>query len=173
MENKVMSHIIKGLIVSLILIVISIVGFFAGLAEKNWFSWVSNVVMFVAIIWGCIYYAAQLDGKVTFGNVFAHGFKMSVVIALIMVVYSLLAMNLIFPEMKEEALEMARQRMEEKGNLSDEQIDQAIEMTKKFFVPFAIGGILLITLIFGAIASLAGAAMAKKKPVNPLDQMNM
>jgi hypothetical protein len=68
---------------------------------------------------------------------------------------------------------MARQRMEEKGNLSDEQIDQAIEMTKKFFVPFAIGGILLITLIFGAIASLAGAAMAKKKPVNPLDQMNM
>jgi hypothetical protein len=173
MEPKIMSHIMKGVIVSLVLIVIGIAGYFAGIAFQSWYSWTTNAIMAAGIIWGCIYYANQLDGKVTFGNIFAHGFKMSVVIALILIVYSLLSMNLLFPEMKDKAMEMARQRMEEKGNLSEDQIEQAMTMTKKFFVPFAIGGILLGTLFIGAIASVIGAAVAKKKPVNPLDQLNM
>ena len=80
-------------------------------------------------------------------------------------------MTVLFPEMKDKTLEMARQRMEERGNLSDSQIEQGVEFTKKFFIPFAIGGTLLGTLIFGTVASLIGAAVAKKKPVNPLDQM--
>lgn len=170
-EKKVMTHVQKGLLVSLILIVIGIAGFFTKLYEQSWFSWASNGILFIAVIWGCITYANQMNGQVTFGNVFAHGFKMSVVIALILIVWVLLAMTVLFPEMKEKTLEMARQRMEDRGNLSDSQIEQGVEFTRKFFIPFAIGGTLLGTLIFGAVASLIGAAVAKKKPVNPLDQM--
>jgi ammonia channel protein AmtB len=114
-----------------------------------------------------------MNGQVTFGNVFSHGFKMSVVIALLVIVWVVLATTVIFPEMKEKALENAREKMEERGNLSDSQIEQGIEFTKKFFIPFTIGFILLGTIIFGAIASLIGAAVAKKKPVNPLDQMSV
>jgi len=63
--------------------------------------------------------------------------------------------------------------MEDRGKMSSEQIDQAIDMTRRFFLPFTIGYILFGTLIIGAIASLLGAAVAKKKPINPLDQMSM
>jgi hypothetical protein len=171
MEKKVMTHVQKGLLVSLILIVIGIAGYFTKLFEQSWFSWASNGILCIAVIWGCITYANQMNGQVTFGNVFAHGFKMSVVVALILIVWVLLAMTVLFPEMKDKTLEMARQRMEERGNLSDSQIEQGVEFTKKFFIPFAIGGTLLGTLIFGTVASLIGAAVAKKKPVNPLDQM--
>jgi len=171
MEKKVMTHVQKGLLVSLILIVIGIAGYFTKLFEQSWFSWASNGILCIAVIWGCITYANQMNGQVTFGNVFAHGFKMSVVVALILIVWVLLAMTVLFPEMKDKTLEMARQRMEERGNLSDSQIEQGVEFTKKFFIPFAIGGTLLGTLIFGTVASLLGAAVAKKKPVNPLDQM--
>jgi hypothetical protein len=171
MEKKVMTHVQKGLLVSLILIVIGIAGYFTKLFEQSWFSWASNGLLCIAVIWGCITYANQMNGQVTFGNVFAHGFKMSVVIALILIVWVLLAMTVLFPEMKDKTLEMTRQRMEERGNLSDSQIEQGVEFTKKFFIPFAIGGTLLGTLIFGTVASLIGAAVAKKKPVNPLDQM--
>jgi len=166
-----MTHVQKGLLVSLILIVIGIAGYFTKLFEQSWFSWASNGILCIAVIWGCITYANQMNGQVTFGNVFAHGFKMSVVVALILIVWVLLAMTVLFPEMKDKTLEMARQRMEERGNLSDSQIEQGVEFTKKFFIPFAIGGTLLGTLIFGTVASLIGAAVAKKKPVNPLDQM--
>jgi len=171
MEKKVMTHVQKGLLVSLILIVIGIAGYFTKLFEQSWFSWASNGILCIAVIWGCITYANQMNGQVTFGNVFTHGFKMSVVIALILIVWVILAMTVLFPEMKDKSLEMARQRMEERGNLSDSQIEQGVEFTKKFFIPFAIGGTLLGTLIFGTVASLIGAAVAKKKPVNPLDQM--
>jgi uncharacterized membrane protein (UPF0136 family) len=172
-ETKVMTHVTKGLIVSLLLIVIGIAGYFTKLAEQSWYSWVSNGLLFVAVIWGCISYANQMNGQVTFGNVFAHGFKMSVVIALVLIVWVLLAMLVLFPDMKDKALDIARQRMEARGNLSDSQIDQGVEFTKKFFVPLAVGATLLGTLIFGAIAALIGAAVAKKKPVSPLDQMSI
>ena len=40
-------------------------------------------------------------------------------------------------------------------------------MTKKFFLPFALGGAILGTGFLGAIASLIGAAVAKKNPIDP------
>jgi len=171
-EKKVMSHQIKGLLISLIVIVLGLIGYFTKMSEKSGFNWISNIVLFVGIVWGCVYFANQKEGYVTFGNVFAHGFKMSVVIALILVVYTLISIYLIFPDMKEKALEMARQRMEERGKMSDSDIENAMNITKKFFTPFLIGGILLGTLIIGALASLLGAAMAKKKPGNPLEQLD-
>jgi hypothetical protein len=171
MEKKIMTHITKGLIIALVGIVLSVIGYLARIEQESWFRWLSTIITCAAIIWGCVYYANQLDGRVTFGNIFAHGFKISVVITLITIVYFILAIAVLFPEMKDKALETARQKMEEGGKLSEEQINQGIEITKKFFMPFAIGAILFGTLIAGCIASLIGAAVAKKKPVNPLEQL--
>ena len=59
--------------------------------------------------------------------------------------------------------------MEARGNLSEDQIDQAVEMTKKFLgIGPVIGGI--FTLIIGVVGALLGGAFAKKKPVTPFDQ---
>ena len=69
-------------------------------------------------------------------------------------------------------VETARQRMEER-NTPDDQIEKGIEMWQKMFWVFTIGGIILVYAIVGAIGSLIGAAVTKKKPVNPLDQMSM
>jgi hypothetical protein len=171
-EQKIMSHFIKGLLISLIIIVLGVAGYVAGIAMESWYNWAVNGIMFIAIIVACIYYANQKDGYVTFGNVFSHGFKTSAIIALIMVVYTLLSISVIFPEIKEKSIEVAQQRMEEKGNMTDDQIETAIAFTKKFFLVFAVFGAMIGTIIFGLIASLIGAAVAKKKPMNPLDQMN-
>ncbi len=77
MENKIMSHITKGLIIALIGIVIGIGGFMAQIDQESWFRWLSTVITAIGIIWGCIYYAKQLDGNVTFGKIFGHGFKIA------------------------------------------------------------------------------------------------
>jgi hypothetical protein len=61
----------------------------------------------------------------------------------------------------------------EDRNTPEDQIEKGIELWQKMFWVFTIGGILLVYAIVGAIGSLIGAAVTKKKPVNPLDQMSM
>ncbi len=170
-EQKVMSHFIKGVLISLIVIILGIVGYYAGLSMETWFSWSVNGILFIAIIIACVHYANQKEGLVTFGNVFSHGFKTSAIIALIMVVYTLLSMTVLFPDIKEKVMEMTQKSMEEK-NQSDDQIETALGFMRKFFLVFAVFGAMIGTLVFGLVASLIGAAVAKKKPINPLNQMN-
>jgi hypothetical protein len=57
--------------------------------------------------------------------------------------------------------------MAKNPKMTDEMIDQAITMTKKLFLPFAIAGAIFGTGFLGAIGSLIGAAVAKKNPADP------
>ncbi len=171
MEQKITSPAIKGVIISLILILFSLVIYFLGLTENQPLGWVSLLPYLVGIIWGCMIFAKQMNGNVTFGNVFAHGFKTTAAVTAIMVVYVVIYIKLINTGMVNMALDKARQNMESKGSLSASQIDDAIAMTQKFFIPFAIGGQLLMNLILGVIFSLIGAAVAKKNPdYNPIEK---
>ena len=104
-ESKIMSPQIKGLLIALIVIILGIVGYFTNLGFSTWFNWVVNAVMFAAIIIACVHFANQKQGYVTFGNVFLHGFKITAVIAIIVLVYTLLAFTILFPDMKEKVFE--------------------------------------------------------------------
>ena len=170
MEKKVTSPLVSGLIISLILAVLDLIGGFAHIKFEMWWRWVPLAIMCIALIWICINYSNQKDNYVTFGNVFGYGFKTSLVIALISVVYTLLSVYVIFPETRDMAIEESRKQMERQGKLTDDQMDTAIEMTRKFFLVGLMIGVIIGTIIAGALASLLGAAFAKKKPVTPFDQ---
>ena len=169
-ETKIMSPQIKGLLIALIVIILGIAGYFTNLGFSTWYNWVVNAVMLAAIIVACVHFANQKQGYVTFGNVFLHGFKITAVIAIIVLVYTLLAFTVLFPDMKEKIFEMQQAQMEKRG-LDDDKLEQGMTMMKKYFMIFLVIGVIFGTLIWGAIASLIGAAVAKKKKFNPLDQM--
>ena len=65
--------------------------------------------------------------------------------------------------MMEMGINEARKQMQSQNNLSEEQIDQALEITRKFFVPIVIGSILLMFALIGAIASLCWRWYSKEK----------
>ena len=170
-ETKIMSPQIKGLLIALVVIILHIAGYFTGLGfTTTWYNWVVNLVLLAAIIFACVHFANQKEGFVTFGNVFLHGFKISAVITIIMLVYTLLAFTVLFPDMKEKIFEMQAAQMEKQG-MDEDKIEQATSVMKNFFWPLTIGVTIFGTLIWGAISSLIGAAVAKKKKFNPLDQM--
>lgn len=166
METKVTTPVIKGLIISMILIVIGLAIYFTGQVANKSLGYLQYLILFAGILWGCINYAKQLDGNVSFGNVFAHGFKITAVVTVILVLYTLLALTVLFPEMKDKLIEQAELEME-KQSMSDSQRDQAVSMMKNYMMPFAIAGILFFFMVIGLIASLIGAAAAKKKPLDP------
>ncbi len=171
MEQKVTTSVMKGVILALVLIALSLVFYFTDLYKQKWTGWLQYAIFGGGIIWACINYAQQKEGNVTFGNTFAHGFKTSAATTSIIIIYTFVSFKFIMPEVIDYALEEARKGMVEKQNLTTEQMEQALSMTKKFFVPFAIGAVIIAYLFFGAIFSLIGAAIAKKNPnYNPLLQ---
>ena len=162
-QSKPMSSAVKGLLIALVLIVLQVAAQFGHFMEANWFKFIPTIVLTVALILGCIHYTKQMQHNVTFGNVFGYGFRTSMVAALIVIVFTVL-MFVLFPEFKEEAIQKARIQMENDPKLSADTIEKALTLTKKFFIPFAIGGVLIVYAIVGLIASVLGAAVAKKNP---------
>ena len=156
----------KALIISLILIVLDLIGGFAHIRFETWFKWLPTLIMIAFLIVFCIQYGKQQTEGVTFGKVFGYGFKITSFIVLLMFIYTLISLFLIFPEMKEQVIEKARADMQAKGTYTEDVIEQGVAMTRKFFLPFLILGVVLGTFIFGAIGSLLGAAFTKKSEPN-------
>jgi hypothetical protein len=166
MDNKVTSSVVKGLVISLALVVLSLIVMLAKMDQNRGIGGILIALYFGAIIWSGISYAKQMNGNVTFGGVFTHAFKTAAAVTAIMVVYTLISIKFISPETMEAALEQARNEMDN-SNISDEQKETALNFTQKFLVPMAIGGTLLVYLITGVIAALISGAAAKKNPQDP------
>jgi len=167
METKVTTPQIKGLIIALILIVWGLIIYFTNQLDNQPLGYVQYALFLGGIIWSCVLFSKQMNANVTFGNVFAHGFKTSAVITVIMLVYTVVALNFLFPDIVDKSMELSRKKLEESGKLSDTQIDSQINMIKDHFTLFAVAAIVIGFAIMGAVSSLIGAAVAKKQPRDP------
>ena len=153
MEQTVTTSTTKGIVISLILIVIALATYFLNMNTSSALQYISYAVFIIGIIWSINIYGKQIDHNSTFGNYFAHGFKIAAIVTVIMIIYIVIFVYL-FPDVREKAMEAAKKSMESKGQMTQEQINQALNITKKFFMVFLIGATLLGYLIFGALASL-------------------
>ena len=170
MEKQVTSHIVKGAILGGVSVLLAIIIPIFNLYGAQWISWLSYAILIGGIIYGNVLFANQNDNIVTFGNIFAHGFKVTAVVIVILVLYTVLSL-FIFPDMVDKIIELSRTEMLKNPQLTDEMIEQSTSLFRKSFLPFAIGGIILGLGFFGAIGSLIGAAVAKKKPVDPFSDI--
>jgi len=168
-ESKIVSPQIKGVMIALVVIILGIAGYYSGIAFNGWYNWVVNCVLLIALVIACIHFANQKQGYVTFGKVFMHGFVASMVVALILLVYTIIAFTVLFPDMQDKIFEMQVEQLEKRGMDSD-KIEEGMKIAKRFFWPITIAATIFGTLIWGAISSLIGAALAKKNKVNPIEQ---
>jgi lysylphosphatidylglycerol synthetase-like protein (DUF2156 family) len=161
MEKK-NTHMMYGLFTAIAAIILGLVLHFAGLSYEPWAQWVTLAVLLVGVILNGMAFSKENDAMVTFGQVFSSGFKATAIYTLILIAWSFISL-MIFPEIMEKGMEIAEEKMASQ-NMSEEQIAQAMEMTHKYFKVFMVGGILFMTLFWGAIFSLLAAAIAKKNP---------
>jgi len=163
MEQTITSTTSKGLVIGLILVILALATYFANIRVDGPAQWIGYAVFVVGIIWSVYSFGKQMDYNSTFGNYFAHGFKVAALVTAIMIIYIVIFITL-FPDFKEKAMDQARMAIHEKNSMTEEQMTQALELTRKFFMVFLIGGTLVGYLIFGALAALIGAAIIKKQP---------
>lgn len=168
-QQKPITHIQGGLIIAGILVVASTIIQFMNLSSSPAAGMIQPVVIILGLLLLVRAYGKANNYSLSFGNLFAYGFKTTAVFTIISIVFSVLFL-LLFPDLKEKSFEMARQQMEDNPKLTEEQIDQAIEISRKFFWVGIVGGSMIFMIILGAIGSLIGAAATKKQPNNPFIQ---
>lgn len=164
METLKNTHIVYGFIIAIIMIIINVILYMTGMAfnpDMQYINYLSYVPYLIGIILNGIAFSKINDGNVSFGNVFGSCFKACAIVTIVLLVWSFVSFA-VFPDLKEKGLEMVHQSML-KRNMSDEQIDSAMEMTRKSFKVFMIAGIIFGTMFWGALFSLLGAAFARKK----------
>jgi hypothetical protein len=171
-QQKPISNVTAGLVIGGLLVVLSLVSYYLNNNAASAVQWLTYLVIIGGLIVFINLYAKAHDYSFSFGNLFAYGFRTTAVYTLVVIAFVVI-FNMIFPAMKEKGFDLARQKLEQDGKLTDDQIDSAIQMTRKYFWVFAIGGTLLANIIMGAIGSLIGAAVTKKRPNNPLEQLNV
>lgn len=166
MEQKITTPITKGIVISLILIVLTLISYFMDLTQNKGMQWVGYIIFIAAIISSVYSYGKQIDYNSTFGNYFSHGFKVSAIVTLLIIIFTVIFI-LIFPDVKEKGMDAARKAMEAK-HMTPDLINQQMGIFQKFLIPIIIGTALVGYLLFGAIASLIGAGITKKNP-HPFD----
>jgi hypothetical protein len=160
MERK-QTHLMYGFLTGIAVVIVGLALHLADLSMKNWAQYVMYIPFLIGLILNAHAYAKANDHFVTYGNIWGSCFKASAIITLVVLVWSFIS-TFLFPEMHEKAMEMAREGMEER-NMDEEQIEQAMNMTKKFFIPFMIAGVVFMYMIAGAIFSAIAAIFPKKK----------
>ncbi len=169
MEKKITSHIIKGLLAALVLIIYDVASHFFNFKYAGWFAVCWCLILVAAIIWGCITYGRQMDHNVTYGSLFTHGFKITAVLCCIWFVYTLLTVYVFFPGMINEIIDRGIEEAKKRGNYSDENMKRGIGRVRSITRVVILAGAVLGPLIVGVIGALLGAAFAKKSPRTPFE----
>lgn len=162
MEQPITSTSSKGILIALIMIVLSLAMYFLDMQNAT-MGWISYGIFFIGIILSVSIYGKQINYNSGFGNYFTHGFKITALVTVIMIIFMAIFI-IAFPEVKEKALQEQKIALDKMGTLTDEQMKQSTELTRKFFMVFTIGGTLLQYIILGTLAALVGAGITKKRP---------
>jgi hypothetical protein len=142
---------------------------FTGKGQDKTLGWIAYLLFIAGLIMFINMYGNAKNNEVTFGGLFSYGFK-TTAIATLIIVLCLVVIISVMPEFKQKILDAMRKGMEDQGKMDDDKIDQFVNSFSKNFMLIIVGGALFMYLITGIIASLIGAAITKKNPVNPFPQ---
>jgi len=158
-----------GIILGLVSIVYSTILFLTDNVGDSWTSFVSIGISVGGLIMAMREFRTLNEGYMTYGEGLTVGMTTSVVSGLLSSLFSLFYMSFIDTNVMAKVADKTREKLEESG-LSDDQIDQQMEMMERFQSPgftFTFG--ILAVIIGGLILSLIIAAFMRKNKANPFD----
>lgn len=166
--SKFKSALNFGAILGLILMAISLIIYVFNIYEStDSISWISIVVLIAGIVIGIKKYRDQENGGyITYGSALGYGTLIALFAGIITAFFTYIYLGFIDDSFIQFKLMEAEDQMYASGT-PDEQIEMALEWTKKFMRPgfLAISGVFMNAFL-GFIISLIAAAFLKKEPEN-------
>ncbi len=157
-----------GAILGLVLMLYSSLGYTANLMTNSAFGSLPLILIIAGLVLAMREFRTLNGGFMTFGEGVGLGALTTAVSGLLSNLYSVFYTNVIDPGLMGRVMDQTRDQMEEQGKMTDEQIDQTMEMMKMFQSPglqIIVG--VLGSIIFGTLLSLVIAAIMRRQNTNP------
>jgi len=150
-----------GLYTSVVLIVLSLIYYLLDIFAEKWTGYISYVFLLLGILLAQIHYRDKyLDGYITFGQSFSTGFLTGLFAAILTAIFSYFFISYLGEDFIDMLLQKSEEAMlEANSNMSDDQIEQAMDMARKFMTPgimtaFSFLGTAVVSLILALIAAI-------------------
>lgn len=154
-----------GLITGVALIVLSLILYITNLYMNRPLGYLSMLLLVAGMVYGTFEYRKNyMNGFITYGQAFTLCFLIGLFTAVITAIYTFIFAEFIYPGFTQEILEKARQEMLNSGReMTDEQLEMAMEWTRKFTSPVMMAIMDLVTKVFFSVILALLAALFLKK----------
>ena len=126
-------------------------------------------IMIAVLILGIRSFRDQdLKGQISYGKALGTGTLIAFFGSVIAAFYTYVFFQFIDPSMVDRILELSQQKMAERGGMTDEQVEIALSMSRKFMTPGWMFTFTILSYTFvGFIMSLIVSAFLKRTNDNP------
>lgn len=157
-----------GVLLALLSIVLQVISYVLDAhIDRPWWLSVSQMLISVGIVvMGLKAYRTENSGFLTLGQALKAGVAISLVAGIIAIIFNYIFMNYIDPDFVQKTLEFSKEQMiEQNPNMTQEQMDMAMDMSARFMSPLWMSAFALLgTLFFGFIISLIAGLIMKRNP---------
>jgi len=172
MENQsypVTKHsLIYGVYISIVLIILTLIFYVLNLHTAKWPGYISYVALFAGVVFASLQYRDKhLGGFATYGQSFSSGFMAGLFAAIIMGIFTYIYITMLGEAFTADLLQQAEDNMlEARPNMSDEELDIAMSITKNTMKPLWMALIALVSFVFLSLvfSLIASIFIKKEKP---------
>lgn len=157
----------QGLILGLALILFSLLMYLFGVEYQNKIQYLSYLIIVVGLFLTMKQWRDRYNnGYVTYGSAFKNGFLTMLFASILVSIWTAIFYGLIAPGEIDRILEITEERMlENQREMTDEEIEMAMKMTRMFMTPvtMAITGLIFNVIIGTIISAIVGLVIKKEK----------
>lgn len=170
MEKKLLQNTIltNGVFLGLATILISVLKytFSSNYLEKSYWDQILGFILLVLFVYTAINsFKKSNNSYLSISQSIKIGLGVTLIFALLNVVYLYFFMSIIEPDFKDKIIEMQVEEMQ-KMNTPNSQIKTTVKIMEEYFVPITLSVTIIYALIAGLITSLIIGAVLKKDNLN-------
>jgi hypothetical protein len=153
-----------GAITGFAIIIVTVLLYFLNISQNFAVSVIVYVIQIAAIVIGTRYLRDKiLNGNITYGKALSSGTMISIFAAIIIAFYMFIFLKFIDPGELDKIFSLMEDNLYKQG-LPEDQIEMALDMSRKFTTPFTIAiGTVFSYGLWGFFFSLITSAFIRKK----------
>ena len=159
MVSEQKTHIKKGLIIALVLIVLDIALQLTHNKFQPWVAYLNSAILFVGVIVGINIESGGRE-NVVFSNLFGYGFRISVVSVCILFLYTILSVYVVFPGYLSDLYQQSIIQAQKLPNFSASNASANKEMAMKVMRISLLSMVVLFNLAVGIAGALVGTIIS-------------